>query len=290
MASLVVIGKNSYIGGRFSDYLAGLGVTNVLSLSSAECNFLALTDVQRFFRSLGRDRCTIIFLAAINKWVDNSYRSFADNSAMVYHLITGSQLVDINAIVYFSSVDVYGNRPSLPITEQSAINPNSWYALSKYVCEWMLLSAGNVFCPVTVLRIPGIYGRARNDRSVIGTIAAHILNSRPVPLTSGGQVLRDYVFVDDLCRLLYELTARKYNGVLNVATGNSLPMAEIVEKLGDALRMKPHVVSTSGNPDRDFDLVFDTARLKSLLPEFRFSDVTVGARLYLEAKQQGVSD
>lgn len=289
MTRLVVIGGNSYIGGRFSDYLTEQGVTDAIVISSAECNFLDQSSVLLFFKSLKAREYAIIFLAAINKWMDDSYRAFMDNLAMVQHLIAGAQTVEPRAIIYFSSVDVYGNRPNLPVTEESAINPNTWYGLAKYVCEWMLLSWANLPCPVTVLRIPGVYGQARNDRSVMRTIAAHILAGSPVPLTNGGRVLRDYIFLDDLCRLLCELIPLKYHGVLNVATGCSLPLAEIVERLGDALHIRPQVVSTPGNPDRDFDLVFDTLRLKSLLPEFRFRDLTVGARSYLGAKQQGVT-
>jgi len=284
--NLLIVGKNSYIGRYFTEYAMKLGA-DVVALSSKDCDFLKPRDVSSLFASLGSKSYTVIFLAVINKSVANSYQSFLQNEEMVRNLIEGHKLANIESVIYFSSVDVYGKKPSLPITEESKINPDDWYGLSKYACEQMLLSIGELNCPVTVLRIPGVYGNAPNDRSVIGTIAACLLRNDPVRLTDDGRVLRDYVFVDDLCRLLWALIPLKHRGVLNVATGDSLPLAEIVRRVGAALRIEPHLVLTSDNSERDFDLVFETSRLKSLLPDFRFSDFAVGARSYLETKQGG---
>lgn len=280
MAKWIVVGKNSYVGGRFEDCLTHLGVTDCLMLSSADCNFLDRSAVERFFGSLGSQECVVLFLAAINKWVDNSYESFVGNTAMVRHLIEGAQKANIQSVLFASSVDVYGAGPRLPLTEESPIRPDTWYGMAKYVCEWMLMSAGGLSCPVTVLRIPGIYGPARNDRSLVRKMVNEFLQDRPVPITGGGRVLRDYLFVDDLCRLMRDMVSLKYRGVVNAATGHSMAVADMAQKVGEALHVRSRVESTPGNPGRDFDLKFDTSRLQSLLPKFRFTDMAEALRSY----------
>jgi UDP-glucose 4-epimerase len=279
--NLIICGKNSYIGNRFTRYVAARGA-GPIALSSAECNFLERDQVIQFFRTLEGRPFTVVFFAVINKSTANSYESFSDNVRIVKNLIDGSKLANIDSIVYFSSVDVYGNKPSLPITERSKIDPDTWYGLAKYACEWMLLSSGQVGCPVTVLRIPGVYGHSPHDRSVIGKMASGIRNEGRVVIRGDGKALRDYVYTEDLCEVLRFLIPLKYHGVLNVATGESHSVIDVARLIGRVLQAEFEVVHTPEDPERDFDLRFDTRSLTSLMPDFRFTDMAAGIRSYCQ--------
>lgn len=280
---LVVVGRNSYIGGYFTQHAKARGAS-VTSLASDDCDFLDGDEVRRFFRSLGPQPSTVVFLATVNKDVANSFQSFLDNVRMVQHLIDGHRHAGVNAIVYFSAADVYGRRPPVPLTEDASISPESWYSMGKAVGEWMLQQAGAVRCPVTILRIPGIYGRAPRDRSVIGRLVSAARTTGRVTIHGEGMNLRDYVWLDDLCRLIEGLLPLRYHGVLNVATGRSLRIVDIVRLIGEVLRLDCAPVFDAPDPARDFDLVFDAGRLRSLLPGFRFSELAEGIRTYREGR------
>ena len=92
--------------------------------------------------------------------------------------------------------------------------------------------------------------------------------------------LRDYVYLDDLGRLLDQLLPLRYPGILNVATGESRRLMDIVKLAGDVLKVPFETVYHEGRSDREFDLAFRTDTLRSLMPGFRFSDLETGVRSY----------
>lgn len=281
---LIVVGKNSYIGRCFVEFAVSQG-ERVIALSSKDCNFLIVPEVLDFFRHLDDAPHTVVFFAVVNKSVDNSFQAFLDNVQIVKHLIDGCRHASIASIVYFSSVDVYGAHPALPITEQSRVNPDTWYGLAKYTCEWMLTASGDMTCPVTVLRIPGVFGYAPNDRSVIGRMIASIRREKRIFVNGEGRALRDYIYVLDLCRLLEILIPLKCCKVLNVASGESRSILEIASLVGCVLGMDFEIVHRPSDPARDFDLVFDNRSLISLVPDFRFSSLKEGVRTYLAVSE-----
>ncbi len=277
---LVIVGKNSYVGTRFTEYGIAHGMKTI-ALSSQECNFLELSEVRGFFNSLGEGAYTVLFLAVVNKSVDNSFESYVRNIEIVKNLMDGHKLAHIDSIIYFSSVDVYGRNPSLPITEESKINPDDWYGLAKYVSEWMLKCSGEIRCPVTILRLPGIYGRSPRDRSMVGRMVSEIRRKKRVVITGEGEALRDYVFIDDLCRLVHLLIPLKHHGILNVATGESHSIFEVAKTVGRVLQIDFEFIYEPVNKEREFSLAFDNHALHSLIPNFEFTDMADGVRSYL---------
>ena len=278
---LIVVGRNSYIGGHLLEHAKRACLENVIGLASADCNFLDAKAVGHFFQSLKPSEYTVVFLAVVNKQVRNSFDSFVENVTMVQNLAAGCRFANVTSLIYCSSVDVYGNRPVVPITERSPIAPDTWYGLAKYVGEWMLLSAGEMDCPVTALRIPGIYGRGKNDPSVIGRMVADVRRTGKIRVHGEGVFRRDYVFNGDIARLVLSLGDVKYHGVLNVATGEGRPVLDVARAVGQALGRKFQIVHEPADASRDFDLVFDNSRLRSVFPDFCFTDLRSGVRSYL---------
>ncbi|MEG5028020.1 SDR family oxidoreductase [Microcoleus sp. AT8-B1] len=283
---LIIIGKNSYIGGYLTKYME-TNSNDVISLSSKNCNFLEEGSVERFFNNLSNKfYYSIIFLATINRLVDNSLSSYMQNLTLAKNLIKACKLANIQSLIYFSSVDVYGREPQLPITEKSQIQPDTWYGLAKYSSEWMLTSSGEIPCPVTILRIPGIYGSDPNDRSVINKIASSIKTEQRVYIKGSGKSLRDYVYLEDLSKLIKLLIPLKYNGIINVATGHSCAIIKIANLVGMIAQIEFETVYESAEAEREFDLMFDTQKLTSLVPNFRFTPLEEGIRSYFQESTQ----
>jgi nucleoside-diphosphate-sugar epimerase len=278
MNKLILIGKNSYIGRYLTAKWAAQNQP-CLALSSRDCDFLKTRQVCDFFDTLDDAAThTVVFLAVINKPV-NTFQAFLRNIRMVENLILGMKRARIGSVVYFSTVDVYGLAPVLPITEQTKMAPDSWYGLAKQVSEWMLLSAGAVACPVTVLRLPGIYGSAPNDHSVVGRMVSDIRTTHRATIHGTGTTLRDHVYIYDLWRLVDRLVKLGHHGVLNVATGEGRSLIDILRLIGRVLNLN-FEIEFAGEDKRCFDLKFDIGILKALLPDFKFSDMTVGLASY----------
>jgi hypothetical protein len=65
-----------------------------------------------------------------------------------------------------------------------------------------------------------------------------------------------------------------------VATGHSHRLRDMVTLAGEVLRLRHEIVETTANPEREFDLVFQTDALRSLLPRVQLTDLTEGLRSY----------
>jgi nucleoside-diphosphate-sugar epimerase len=277
---VLVVGKNSYVGEFLGRHFSAQGAS-VRAVGSSDCNFLDSASVHELFKSFGGKPFTLLFLAVINKSVDNSYPAFRDNVQMAWNLVSGARDANLEALVYFSSVDVYGRSPTLPMSETTSLAPDTWYGLSKSTSEWIIREELDSKCPTCILRLPGIFGRSPNDRSVIGRLISTIRKEGKVSLHGDGKVLRDYVFAPDLCRVVDRLIARKASGTFNLATGQSASLLEILASIREVLRTDFEIVHLPPDKERNFDMRYDTAKLSAALGEFEFSPLSSGIRSYL---------
>jgi nucleoside-diphosphate-sugar epimerase len=277
---VLILGKNSYVGEFLLDHFAAQGAY-VSAIGSSDCNFLEAEQVGEFFKSLPKVPLTILFLAVVNKNIRNSYSAFQDNVQMAWNLVSNLRDANVESLIYFSSVDVYGRSPKLPMNETTSLDPDTWYGLSKSTSEWIVREELGSKCPTCILRIPGIFGRSSKDRSVIGRLISSIRNEGKVYIDGDGEVLRDYVFAPDLCRVVERLVARKASGTLNLATGTSFPLRQILATIREILAVDFEVVHLPANVERNFDMCYDTARLSAALGEFDFSPLEAGIRSYL---------
>jgi len=252
-----------------------------VAVGSSDCNFLDAPSVHKLFKSLGGKPFAIIFLAVVNKDVGNSYSAFLDNVQMTWNLVSAARDANVESIVYFSSVDVYGRAPKLPMSETTSLDPDTWYGLSKSTSEWIVREELGSKFPTCLLRIPGIYGRSRKDRSVIGRLIATIRKERKAYIHGDGKLLRDYVFAPDLCEVVERLVTRKASGTFNVATGTSVSLLQILEAIREALGIDFEVVHLPANAERNFDMRYDISRLSAAIGKFDFSPLSVGIRSYL---------
>lgn len=278
--NILVVGKNSYIGDFLCRHLSSQGA-NVSAVGSADCNFLDSTAVHQLLQGFGGKPFAILFLAVVNKTVDNSYAAFRDNVQMAWNLVSGARGENIESLIYFSSVDVYGRSPTLPMSETTSLDPDTWYGLSKATSEWMVREELGSKCPTCILRLPGIFGRAPNDRSVIGRFVSDIRREGKVHLHGDGEILRDYVFAPDLCRAVERLVTRKVSGTINLATGQSVSLRHILDAIREVLGLEFEVVHLAADAERSFDMRYDTAKLSAALGEFDFSPLSAGIRSYL---------
>jgi len=278
--NVLIIGKNSYVGEFLCQHFSAKGA-EVVAVGSSDCNFLDSSPVHKLFKSLGEKPFAIIFLAVVNKNVENSYSAFLNNVQMAWNLVSGARDANVESVVYFSSVDVYGRAPKLPMSETTPLDPDTWYGLSKSTSEWIVREELGSKFPTCLLRIPGIFGRSRNDRSVIGRLIATIRKEGKVYIHGNGKLLRDYVFAPDLCQVVERLVMCKASGTFNVATGTSVSLLQILEAIRKALGIDFEIVHLPANAERSFDMRYDISRLSAAIGNFDFSPLGAGIRSYL---------
>jgi len=139
-------------------------------------------------------------------------------------------------VLFVSSGDVYGRAQRIPTTEEAPVEPISPYGASKAAAELACRQAASEELDVVVARSFPHIGPGQDERFAVGSWAAQLARLR----NEGGGVLsvgdldveRDLTDVRDVCcayRLLLDPAAP--NGTYNVASGQGVPLRQVVELL-----------------------------------------------------------
>ena len=143
---------------------------------------------------------------------------------------------DKSILVYASSAATYGSLPS-PQTEGNE-NPENPYGYSKYIMDQIALrySIENPNLTIVGLRFFNVYGprefyKAKTSSMVI-QLGHQILDGKaPRLFDNSDQILRDFIYIDDVVEANIKACTPKKNGSFNVATGISRSFQEIADIL-----------------------------------------------------------
>ncbi|HVM23723.1 MAG TPA: GDP-mannose 4,6-dehydratase [Sphingomicrobium sp.] len=137
-------------------------------------------------------------------------------------------------MVYASSSSVYGGNKSLPFRVEDRVDhPISLYAATKKADELISESYANLYrLPLTGLRFFTVYGPWGRPDMAMWIFTKALYAGEPLPLFNGGQMRRDFTYIDDIVR-----------GV--VACLDSPPQDDGETKAGGS--NAPHVLYNIGN-------------------------------------------
>jgi nucleoside-diphosphate-sugar epimerase len=281
LKKVVVFGSSGFIGGSIYNYLQGRDCGEVVGYSSADCDLLIRSDVTEILSSYGPDT-SVVLCSAITRSIEDSWDVMLKNVAMIHNVTTAIPNSGLRSIILMSSVDVYGMPPkSLPVTEETGVNPIGYYGLSKIIGEALLKIKLASKCAIGILRIPGIYGAGDDFKSIIGKFIKKVVNHETILVLGEGSAKRDYVEIGDLCRVVEYFLLRRISGTVNIATGTSITINDLVTTIGELSEIGPVIEFVTRNNVPTGDLCFDTRRLKNLLNNFRFKDLESGIGEYL---------
>jgi UDP-glucuronate 4-epimerase len=105
-------------------------------------------------------------------------------------------------MVYASSSSVYGGNKSLPFRVEDRVDhPLSLYAATKKADELLSESYANIYrLPLTGLRFFTVYGPWGRPDMAMWIFTKALYAGEPLPLFNGGEMRRDFTYVDDIVR------------------------------------------------------------------------------------------
>ena len=149
-------------------------------------------------------------------------------------------------IVYASSAAVYGSPKALPLDESSPCAPASPYGLEKFVNDQYAAMFRELYgVSILGLRYFNVYGPRQDPASpyagVISRFADRIARGSPLTVFGDGGQTRDFVFVKDVARANLAALRSAECGVLNVGTGASVTLLQLIDTLGECAGQTPQV-------------------------------------------------
>lgn len=187
--------------------------------------------------------------ADVNKSVADPYMDFDGNVAITHHILFALHETGLKntRFVFLSSAGVYGNPQSLPITEETPLNPMSPYAIHKVMCEELCkYFFVNYDMDVKIARIFSAYGAGLRKQIFWDMYQKYKKNGR-LDMFGTGNETRDYIHVDDVVPALYLLATTKSSEVVfNVANGVETTIREAAEMFASIVGVPLDKVAFNG--------------------------------------------
>lgn len=161
------------------------------------------------------------------------------------------------AFVHAGSSSEYGTNCSAP-SEDSELQPNSHYALSKVATSNYLQYCGKFRqLPVVNLRLYSIYGPLEDTARLIPNLLINALRGT-YPDFVRGDISRDFVHIDDVCRAFILAAAQMnpniYGQAYNIGTGRATTIRELAMQTKALFGLAGDPVFAT-MPPRQWDLV-----------------------------------
>lgn len=182
-------------------------------------------------------------------------------------------------LIFASSMTLYGDCRSVPISEDDPCHPDSYYGITKYAAErYVHATAERPDLPfrfeATSLRMYSVYGpgQALDNpyQGVLGIFLGNVLRAEPITIFGDGDQTRDFVYVGDVVDAWARtLAARGLNGqAINVGSGRSLSINQLAAHATAAFGYAPgeyEVRRAPARPGEQRAVRADVRRAQSLL-------------------------
>ena len=289
---IVVTGGCGFIGSSFVNYLHKNVECEILvidKLTYAANPKLIPSDVEL----LKADICKIeeediydadyIVNFAAESHVDNSIsngKPFIKTNVMgTYNLLDiATKLPRLKKFVQISTDEVYGDMESRRIMEadeHTSLKPSSNYSATKAAADHLVEAAGRTYgLPYLITRTCNNYGENQNSEKFLPTIVDSVNLGKVVPLYGDGKQIREWIWVEDNVRLVYDLMISE-TGIWNIGSGDSWSNRSIIQQIGVILNKKVnynHVEDRLGH-DRRYSI--DFTKLQLLKKDYNLTTKTL---------------
>lgn len=171
--------------------------------------------------------------AELSEWNDYNF----PNILGFQNVVNAVEKFKVRKFLYASSSSIYGKNSSVPFVESDIGGEvSSYYALTKRLNEFIASYLPKKGISTIGLRFFTVYGPwGRPDMALMRFITAGLTN-RAIPLTGNLETLRDFTYVDDIARIISELTTDQRffkNERFNLAASNPQSLESILNILKD---------------------------------------------------------
>lgn len=275
---VLILGHSGFIGSRLNAYLSQSHRWDVVGASLPALDLTNEEQSRQLLPHLGSDT-TVVLAAAVKRQFGDSLQAFEANMAIVQNLCRLLEMRPVKRVVFMSSAAVYGEETeNTEIVEETQVNPTSYYGLSKYSAERLLLKTcfDNGRTTLVRLRPPLVYGPNDPGRTYGPSgFSALAMEGQPIVLWGDGTELREFLFIDDLCAIIEAQLDSDFEGALNVVSGASSSFYEVTRALQ---KLFPNlVVDSRPRSKQKVDNAFDARKMMSQLSsDFQFTSIEQG--------------
>tara|TARA_X000000950_G_scaffold182291_1_gene220906 strand:- start:1458 stop:2507 length:1050 start_codon:yes stop_codon:yes gene_type:complete len=260
----LVTGGMGFIGSNFIKFLMTNTNSNVinidnLSIGSSKENLSDICDEERYtfyeisidddliFDLMKKHKIDCVVHFAAESHVDRSlidpFNFINTNIMGTYKLLTYVKRVhDLGEEIHFHHVstdEVFGSLgpEDPPFTEKNIYLPNSPYSASKASSDHLVRAWNHSFgINVTTSNCSNNYGPSQYPEKLIPVIINSCLREREIPIYGDGKNIRDWLYVEDHCKAIFEILINGRVGeTYNIGGKNEISNNEIAQTICNLL-------------------------------------------------------
>jgi len=173
--------------------------------------------------------------------------------------------------IYASSMSVYGDKPDIPVKEETTLNPKSFYGVGKVASEHYMRIYQEYGINSTALRLFNVYGPGQNmenlRQGMVSIFLAQAIKDKYILVKGDKERFRDFIYIDDVVNAF--LCAEEKSGfqfdTLNICTGIRTTVGELISKMQDSLPYNITVEYKGNTPGDQFGITGDNNKVHKAL-------------------------
>lgn len=258
MSKILCVGSAGFIGSNLANELSKQGhdVIVIDDLSAGNENNLKYNQ-KLFIRDIFEESCWDIFddykfdfvfhLAAkvnLRESIRNPVWIMESNVLGSLKIIQYCCEFKVKRLIFSSTGGaIYSPDAPIPWQEDSTLDPQSPYGLSKLWIEQYLKMANKLYgLDYSILRYGNVYGPHQDPKGEAGVVSIFLdvlLQGRDLKMFGNGEQRRDFVYVDDVVRANILMMNETQNETYNVGSNSSISVNEVAKELIDQLDIIP---------------------------------------------------
>lgn len=157
------------------------------------------------------------------------------NVILSSHLFEACARQGVKRVIFLSSGGtVYGKNGACPLREDAPTDPISSYGIQKLTTEKLLYLYRHVFgLDYRIIRLSNPYGpwqRPNGQLGAVTTFTYKALRGEPIDVYGDGQVVRDFLYIDDAVRgILTIADAENGQRLYNLGSGYGTSIREVLD-------------------------------------------------------------
>lgn len=287
----------------YSPKLKELRVISQLKPQGLEVKRIDLSDIsaiENIVRGFKPD--AIVHLAAqpgVRTPLGKSYQYIQNNLVAFSNVLQTAIEESVPNFLYASSSSVYGNsNKKFHKEDDMSIRPISIYGATKLANE--ILTPAFITGSRTRargMRFFTVYGPWGRPDMAYFRIIDSILNGSEFKKFGGGEVKRDFTYVDDITKtiesLSNELATRSagFSDIVNIGGGSPHSLNDLIDVISKQLGSEPTILESVSNPNDVSFTCADASKLKELTKGVPLIDLESGVKETIDwAKRDGIKE
>ena len=186
--------------------------------------------------------------AGVRYSLENPMAYVNSNVAGFLNVLEGCRNSKVAHLCFASSSSVYGANTEMPFREIHRVDqPVSMYAVTKRANELMAHSYSELYgIRSTGLRFFTVYGPWGRPDMALFIFTRAILARQPIRVFNGGDMLRDFTYIDDIAEAVTAIVERPHPGtpkarLFNVGHGSPVKLMDFVHAVEHQLGKKAQI-------------------------------------------------